>query len=68
GYHYELIPIPKNTNQDNINNNNNQNIVSNGIVSLNDIISDLSNLSSQLSIQKNTLAGIGGIVSGFLDF
>ena len=68
GYHYELIPIPKNTNQDNINNNNNQNIVSNGIVSLNDIISDLSNLSSQLSIQKNTLAGIGGIVSGFLGF
>ena len=66
GYHYELIPIPKNTNQDNINNNNNQNIVSNAIVSLNDIISDLSNLSSQLSIQKNTLAGIGGIVSGFL--
>lgn len=39
GYHYELMPIPKNTNQDNINNNNNQNIISNGIVSLNDIIS-----------------------------
>ncbi|MBQ5544033.1 MAG: hypothetical protein IIT97_03810 [Mycoplasmataceae bacterium] len=66
GYHYELIPIPKNTNQDNINNNNNQSIVSNGIVSLNDIISDLSNLSNQLSIEKDTLAGIGGIVSGFL--
>ena len=68
GYHYELIPIQKNTNQDNINNNNNQNIVSNGIVSLNDIISDLSNLSSQLSIQKDTLAGICGIVAGFLGF
>ena len=66
GYHYELIPIPKSTNQDNINNNNNHNIVSNGIVSLNDIISDLSHLSSQLSIQKDTLAGIGGIVAGFL--